>query len=124
MIGTKHAVSMGLLLAVGIALAGCGKAGANSGANSFNNASPEIKAAWDKAVAADKANDYVPAVLGYKQVLMQRDQLSPTQVKAAEEASSKLFQRLVEASTKGDPAAREALGALTPGRDRRQGRPH
>jgi len=80
-------------------LAGCGKGGPGSGTSGFSSAAPEIKEAWDKAVVADKTNDYVPAVLGYKQILLQRDQLSPSQVKAVEEASSKLFQRLVEAST-------------------------
>jgi hypothetical protein len=97
-----------------ILLAGCGRTGSTSGTSAFNGAPPEIKAAWDTALAADKANDYVPAVLGYKRILLERDQLLPNQVKAVEEASSKLFQRLVEASTKGDPAAKQALSQLRP----------
>lgn len=48
-------------------LAGCGQGASESGSSGFNGARPELKAAWDKAVAADKADDYVPAVLGYKQ---------------------------------------------------------
>jgi hypothetical protein len=56
----------------------------------------------------------VPAVLGYKGILLQRDQLSPSQVNMVEGASSKLFQRLVAASAKGDPAARQALSQLQP----------
>jgi len=106
----------GVFLISCVLLAGCGKGGSESGASGFNTASPAIKEAWDKAVAADKANDYVPAVRGYKQILLQRDQLSPKEVKAAEDATSKLFQRLVEASTKGDPAARQALSQLQPTR--------
>jgi hypothetical protein len=97
-----------------VVLAGCGPGASGSGSSSFNRAPPELKAAWDTAVAADKTNDYVAAVLGYKQILLQRDQLSPSQVKTVEEASGKLFQRLVEASTKGDPAARQALSQLRP----------
>jgi hypothetical protein len=97
-----------------IVLAGCGKSASGSGTSDFKGAPPEIKAAWNTAVAADKANDYVPAVLGYKRILLQRDQLLPRQVKAVEEASSKLFQRLVDASTKGDPAAKQALSQLRP----------
>ena len=116
MSGRHNAGWMGLLLAAGIALAGCGKGGSGTGGSGFDNASPEIKAAWDKAVAADKANDYVPAVLGYKQILLQRDQLSEGQAKAVEDASGKLFQRLVEASSKDDPAARQALSQLQPSR--------
>ena len=107
---------MGLLLTIAVALAGCGKAGSGAGGAGFDKASPEIKAAWDKAVAADKANDYVPAVLGYKEILRQRDQLSEGQVKALEEAYGKLNQRLVEASTQGDAAARQALMSLSPPR--------
>jgi len=112
MMGRNHAGWMVVVLAVGLVLAGCGKGGSGAGGSSFNNAAPEIKATWDKAVAADQTNDYVPAVLGYKQVLHQRDQLSPGQLKAVEEASIKLSQRLVEASSKGDPAAQQALATM------------
>jgi hypothetical protein len=115
-------VRMGVFLIGCVVLGGCGKGDSGSGTSGFSNAAPEIKEAWEKAVVADKANDYVPAVLGYKQILLQRDQLPPSQVKAVEEASSKLFQRLVEASTKGDPAARQALSQLQPMR-RGQGTP-
>ena len=95
-----------------VVLASCGQGA--SGSSGFNGAPPELKAAWDRAVAADKTNDYVPAVLGYKQILLQRDQLSPSQVKVVEAASGKLFQRLVDASTRGDPAAKQALSQLQP----------
>jgi hypothetical protein len=81
----------------------CGSGGAGStgfgSCNTGKGAAPEIRATWDKAVAADRTNDFVPAVLGYKQVLRQRDQLSPGQLKAVEEASVKLFERLTEGST-------------------------
>jgi hypothetical protein len=104
----------GALLIGYFVLAGCGQGTSGSRSGGFNGAQPELKAAWDTAVAADKTNDYVPAVLGYKGILLQRDQLSPSQVKAVEEASGRLFQRLVEASAKGDPAARQALSRLQP----------
>ena len=109
MMGRIHAGWMSVVLAAGLALAGCGQ---NAGGSGFNSAAPEIKATWDKAVAADRANDYLPAVAGYRQVLRQRDQLSPGQIKAAEEASIKLFQRLADASSKGDPAAKQALTTM------------
>ena len=108
------AVRAGALLIGCIILAGCGQGATGSTSSGFNGAAPELKTAWDTAVAAHKTNDYVPAVLGYKGILLQRDQLSPSQVKAVEEASSKLFQRLVAASAKGDPAARQALSQLQP----------
>jgi hypothetical protein len=108
------AVRAGALLIGCIVLAGCGQGASGSRSSGFNGAAPELKTAWDTAVAADKTNDYVPAVLGYKGILLQRDQLSPSQVNMVEGASSKLFQRLVAASAKGDPAARQALSQLQP----------
>lgn len=100
-----------LLLVLGLALAGCGKNG-GMGTASFDQAPPAIKADWDKAVAADQANDYVTATAAYQDILRQQDQLSRAQVQRVEDAKSKLFQRLVEASQKGDPAARQALSKL------------
>ena len=116
----KQAGCIGLLLAAAIAVAGCGRGGSSTGSKSLDRAAPEIKAAWDKAVAADRANDYAPAVTGYKQILLQRDQLSPAQLKVVESAYGKLMQRLMEAAGKGDLAARQALTVLTPTRPRGQ----
>mgnify|MGYP001191669964 CR=1 FL=1 len=103
---------MGLLLIAGIALAGCGKSGSGAGGGGFDKAPPEIKAAWEKAVAADRTNDYVTAIVGYKAILQERDTLPRELVKAAEEASGKVFQRVVAASQKGDPDARDAMATL------------
>jgi hypothetical protein len=122
MMNKIHAVWLSLLLIAGVALAGCGKGKSGSGAGGFDSASPGIKAAWAKAVADDKANNYAPAVMGYRQILLQRDQLSPDQAKAAEEAYGKVYQRLVDAADKGDPAAKQALAALSAG-TRGQGPP-
>ena len=102
---------LGLLVATGIALLGCGK-GVSGAGGGFDKAPPEIKAAWEKAVAADKTNDYVTAIVEYKTILQQQDTLPRELVKAAEEASGKVLQRVVAASQKGDPAARDAIAAL------------
>lgn len=110
-----HAIWVSLLLIAGVAFAGCGKGKSGSGEGGFGSASPGIKAAWTKAVADDKANSYGPAFMGYKQILLQRDQLTPDQLKAAEDASAKLFQRMVDAADKGDQAAKDALAALNAG---------
>jgi hypothetical protein len=122
MMNKSHAVWLSLLLIAGVALAGCGKGKSGSGAGGFDSASAGIKAAWAKAVEDDKANNYGPAVMGYRQILLQRDQLSPDQAKAAEEAYGKVYQRLVDAADKGDPAAKQALAALSAG-TRGQGPP-
>jgi hypothetical protein len=101
-----------LLLLVGFVFAGCNRNDGGNNSASFDNAPPQIKATWDKAVAADKINDYVVAIVAYRQILQQQDKLQPAQVRLVEDASSQLFQRLVAASTQGDPAARQALVAL------------
>jgi len=103
---------LGIVLAVGLAVASCGKGGSKAGGRDFDRAAPEIKAAWEKAVAADQTNDYVTAVTEYRVVLVQRDHLSPSQIKAVEGANATLFQRLREAASKGDPAAQQALATL------------
>ena len=110
----KLATCLGAALVGWLVVAGCGQHNSGGGSGSFDSAPPEIRAAWEKAVAADKTNDYVAAVLGYKQILAQQDRLPPNQVKVVQEASSKLFQRLVAASAQGDPAARQALSQLQP----------
>ena len=115
MINKNHAVWLSLLLIAGIALAGCGKGASGSGAKGFEKAPPAIKAAWAKAVEDDKANNYCMAIMGYKHILLQGDQLSPDQVKAAEEASAKVIQRMVDAAYKGDEAAKQALAAMRAG---------
>ena len=115
MMNRIHAVWLSLILIAGVALAGCGKSKSGSGEGGFGSAPPGIKAAWDKAVADDKANNYGMAFMGYRQVILQRDQLSPDQAKAAEAASAILYQRIVDAADKGDQAAKQALAALSAG---------
>src|ERR1700757_997634 len=107
-----HCSAVGLLLLAGVLLSGCAKGDSHGDTKGFDGAPPEIKAAWDKAVTADKANDYVPAVLGYKALLLEPRQLQPKQLEAVEEASGKLNQRLTEAAIKGEPEARQALATL------------
>jgi hypothetical protein len=48
-------------------------------------------------------------------MLLRRDRTSQSQVKAVEEVSRELLQRLVEASSKDEPAARQALALWAPG---------
>jgi hypothetical protein len=123
MTGRSQACWYLVVLTLAATLVGCGKSGAGAGSNAFGNAPAELKAAWDKAVSADQANDYVVAVQSYKMILADRDKLSEAQAKAVEQASGKLYQRLVDASGKGDPAAKAALSALTTGRGRGPGAP-
>lgn len=102
----------GILLLVGFVCAGCGKQGGNADASSFDKAPPEIKADWDAAVAADKANDYYTASIAYSKVMRQEAKLTPKQFDTALVQSRELSQRLTTAAANGDAAAKAALVKL------------
>ena len=100
-----------MLLALCGIWAGCGKQAAPS-SQIFNQAAPEIKAAWEKASAADKANDYVTAVTGYRNLALQRDKLTHEQLVTVNDALLAINQRLSEAYNQGEPAAKQAYSKL------------
>jgi hypothetical protein len=102
----------GLLLVVATLVTGCSKGGAQADARAFAKASPEIKADWERAVAADKANDYFAASTAYARIVRQETQLTPAQFQTALEASRLLAQRMSAAAEQGDGAAREAMRKL------------
>ena len=91
---------------------GCGQSGGASGEKAFDTAPPEVKQMWVNAVTAEQSGDHFTAVIGYQGVLGQADKLQPKQISAAEEASKALLQRLLDASAKGDEAARKVLDRL------------
>ena len=99
---------------VALTVAGCGRSKSGgptaSERQSFDNAPPELKQAWEKAGEADKANDYVAAeTLLYALV---RQPLSPPQKAAVEKELTAVNQRLLEAAQKGDTTAKAALEEL------------
>jgi hypothetical protein len=115
--GSTVAGWLGLLLIAALSITGCGKGGSpGTASKSFDAAPPAIKSVWDAAVAADSKNDFVTAVDGYRKLVAQQDSLSKDQRQAVEEAQGRIFQRLTDAASKGDAAARAALMALQPGR--------
>lgn len=103
---------LGTALVIGFVCAGCGQAGNKVDATSFDKAPPEIKAEWDSAVAADKANDYFTASMAYAKVMRQEAKLTPKQFDSALAASRDLSQRLTSAAAKGDAEAKAALAKL------------
>ena len=123
MIKLHGSLVVGCLLLGAVLLPGCGKGDAQGSKAVFDGAPPEIRAAWNQAFTADKTNDYVPAVLGYRALLRDPSQLQPAQLAAIEEASGKLNQRLTTAALKGESGARQALAVLR-GMDGPQGAPH
>ncbi len=99
---------------VTLTLAGCSRSKPGgptaSDRQSFDNAPPELKQAWEKAWEADKANDYVAAEALLYALVSQP--LSPPQKAAVEKELSSVHQRLLEAVQKGDTTANAALQEL------------
>ena len=113
------AVLVILFLPACLLLAGCEKKVGQVNAQSFAQATPEIKADWDTAWAADKANDYFTASISYTKVVMQENKLTRKQFETALAASQALAQRLTTAADSGDAAAKEALVKLMRTQNRR-----
>ena len=90
--------------------AGCGQKSAQLTADqnkAFDNAPPEVKQTWDKALAADKANDYVAAQTALSSLSQMK--LSDQQQKVLEEERAAFGQRMMQAADKNDPGAIEAV---------------
>lgn len=107
-------------LAVALLSAGCGSGPDKS---AFNNTAPELKQIWDKAIAANQANDYVAASTNY--VALLRQGISADQTAAVQSALRSLNQRLQTAVAKGDATAQKAVEDLKKlsGTSNRPGRP-
>lgn len=96
-----------IVLAIAGVFAGCAKK-SSGGNQAFAKATPEIKAIWDQAEVADKANDYVTAITNYRILMAQREKLTPQQSEALDAASLAIKQRLSAAANSGDAVAKEA----------------
>ena len=99
-----------LLSAAGLLLSGCHDQTGSSAANTkaFASASPEVRAAWDIAIAADKTNGYAAAYLTSLQ-LTTAPELTPEQRQAASDLCGAVYKRMVAAAEKNDPGAKQAL---------------
>ncbi len=76
----------------------------------FTQAPEAVRRVWDLAVAADKTNDYATAQTLFYGLL--REQLTPQQRQAVDEASTALNQRFLKSLQSGDPGAKAALAEL------------
>ena len=104
---------LGGLMILCLALVGCGKDAAKLDENAFDEAAPEIKVLWDRAKAADQANEYAAAVASYKQLTRQEAQLTPEQVMLLRTEFSNLQKRVIDAAREGNPAARQLQSTMT-----------
>jgi len=103
----KQILTIACLTTAALLFVACG---AGPDKSAFKSAAPEIKQVWDRAIAADQANNYVAANTNYAS-LLSRD-VSADQLVAVQTALGSLNERMNAAATKGDAAAQKALDEL------------
>ena len=85
---------------------------------SFDSAPPEVKQTWEKALAADKANDYLTAQTSLDN--LNKMILSDSQRQALETENNAFGARLMQAVNKNDAAAVQAVQEINKSRGRRK----
>jgi len=94
------------LAAVLLLAAGCGQNSLkldSTEAKAFEEAAPEVKQAWESALTADKASDYVKGQQAFDRLAQM--QLNEIQKQALAKQSSAFGLRLLQAAEKNDPRA-------------------
>jgi len=102
-------------------VAGCGQKTSkmtSEQSKSFDSAPPEVKQTWEKALAADKANDYLTAQTSLD--TLNKMILSDPQRQAVEAENNSFGERLMQAVNKNDPAAVQAVQEINKSRSRRK----
>jgi hypothetical protein len=103
-----------LLGLAGLLLVSCSKSNSAleaSGTKAFQTADAPTKAIWNAVVAALKTNGYAPALTGL-QTLASQPSLTPEQNQATAALAASLNDQLINAASKGDAQAIEALKQL------------
>ncbi|HXU79282.1 MAG TPA: hypothetical protein VN794_22070 [Methylomirabilota bacterium] len=110
----------GLALAAVVVLCiGCGQGSvklSSSEKKAFDQASPEVKQAWENVQAAEKANEYLKAVNLFDS--LSQMQLTEPQKEALIKEREGFNQRLWQAAEKNDAAAVQAVQASQKSRSR------
>jgi hypothetical protein len=103
---------LGVVALLAALLCGCAKNSPRPSVDprAFDAAAPEIKQAWDEALAASAANDPGSAISSLR--LLSRQNISLEQRKAAQNALVVYEAKLREDAKRGDPAARKAMEVL------------
>jgi len=102
------------LLALGLALIGCGKSASSkmaAGAKAFETASPALKDDWSKILAAANSHDYTTAILTCRK-LQAFTELTPEQRAAVNDTMTAVNNQFTAAVAKGDADALKALQDL------------
>jgi len=93
---------------------GCGKssdATASKRSKAFDSASPQIKTAWENAVAAAKSRDYALAIAGFNSLAADTN-LTAEQHQAVRDTGRAVFDEMYAALKKGDENAKKAIEDL------------
>lgn len=104
-----------------IAETGCGshvKSLSAGQSNAFESAPADVKQTWEKALTADRTDDYVNAQIYLDS--LNRTILSDSQRKALETESASFGLRLTQAVDKNDPAAVKAVQEINQARRQRK----
>ncbi len=83
-------------------------------AEPFDNAPPDVKAAWQRALAADNTNDYATAIATLD--WLNKRKLTDPQMNALSAERAKFSERLLKAVMRNDPAAIRAYRNSPEGR--------
>lgn len=98
------------VMAVSLALVGCGKKGVNTSKleSSFKSAEPATQSDADKAVAAIKAGNYSEAMTDLQR-LGAKAKLTPEQQQAIKDVMAQVQQQLTEAANKAAADMKKSL---------------
>ncbi len=113
----KVLASLCILALLAFGAAACKKSAGETGTKAFQSAPPELKSAWDKAVAAAKADDYANAILTFQAMRLQPN-VTPDQLKAINDAAKEVDDKMYKAADAGDAKAKAALDELRKARSR------
>ena len=106
-------IALGWLGALMLAV-GCDQRPSQRIPEPFESAPAEVKQTWDRALAADKANDYVAAMAALDR--LQKTKLSDRQEQAVTAELAGFSERLLKAVMRNDPAALRAYQNSSKGR--------
>lgn len=95
-------------------LAGCDQPASQRIPEPFDGAPVEVKQTWERALAADKTNDYVTAMAALDR--LQKMKLSDRQEQALSAELAGFSERLLKAVMRNDPAAMRAYQNSQKGR--------
>lgn len=106
----KIALVMVGVMAVSLALAGCGKKGVNTSKleSSFKSAEPATQSDADKAVSAIKAGNYSEALTDLQR-LAGKAKLTPEQQQAIKDVMAQVQQQITDAANKAAGDLKKSL---------------